>query len=223
MSAETPYLRSLLQAAFRAALLAAALFLPSRDAGWLAGWLYAGGFAAWSILNVLLLGRSQPGLLRLRETEAPAAVEAWDKFFVYASAALLALLLLVCGGEGPAARFTAVSAGAFGVIFAALGLFTWALLCNPHASGVAVVRPGQATVDAGPYRALRHPVYFASIIIAGCTPAALGAASAYVPALLLALLVAVRAGLEDRLLLRSLPGYKEYAARVPHRLLPGIW
>ena len=38
----------------------------------------------------------------------------------------------------------------------------------------------------------------------------------------LALLI-VRIGVEERLLRRELPGYGEYAARVPYRLLPGIW
>ena len=33
----------------------------------------------------------------------------------------------------------------------------------------------------------------------------------------------VRLRLEERFLRRELPGYSEYAARVPHRLLPGIW
>ena len=36
-------------------------------------------------------------------------------------------------------------------------------------------------------------------------------------------LVMGRLKLEERFLQRELPGYGEYAARVPHRLLPGIW
>jgi protein-S-isoprenylcysteine O-methyltransferase Ste14 len=33
----------------------------------------------------------------------------------------------------------------------------------------------------------------------------------------------VRLRLEERFLRRELPGYSEYAVRVPYRLLPGIW
>jgi protein-S-isoprenylcysteine O-methyltransferase Ste14 len=33
----------------------------------------------------------------------------------------------------------------------------------------------------------------------------------------------VRTALEDRTLQNELEGYKEYAARVHYRLLPGIW
>jgi protein-S-isoprenylcysteine O-methyltransferase Ste14 len=35
--------------------------------------------------------------------------------------------------------------------------------------------------------------------------------------------VVTRLVLEERFLRRELPGYGEYAARVRHRLLPGIW
>ena len=35
--------------------------------------------------------------------------------------------------------------------------------------------------------------------------------------------IAVRTALEDRMLRDGLPGYREYAARVRHRLVPGAW
>jgi len=223
MTAGTPYFRIACMAAFRTCLLGAALFVPAADPRWAAGWLYLAAYAAWSGANIVLLGRSQPALLRLRETEAPEASEAWDKVFITSSTALLGATLLVCGLEGPAAPFGAVAAAAFAVIFAALAVFTWALLSNPFAAGAALLQPGQAPSDKGPYRAVRHPVYLASIVISVATPAALGSRSALLPAVLLALAIAARTALEDRLLLRGLPGYRDYAARVAYRLLPGIW
>jgi protein-S-isoprenylcysteine O-methyltransferase Ste14 len=38
-----------------------------------------------------------------------------------------------------------------------------------------------------------------------------------------ALLILLRTALEDRTLQLELEGYKEYAARVKYRLVPGIW
>ncbi|MDD2806062.1 MAG: hypothetical protein PHV33_10945 [Elusimicrobiales bacterium] len=223
MTAGTPYLRIAFLAAFRACLLGAALFVPGGSFRWTAGWAYLGTYAAWSCANIILLGRRQPALLRLRETEAPPAAEAWDKAFITVSTALLGATVLICGLEGPASAFGPVSAAAFAAILAALAAFSWALLSNPFAAGAAVLQPGQTPADKGPYRAVRHPVYLASIVISAATPAALGSRSAWLPAGLLALAIAARAAMEDRLLLRGLPGYKEYAARVPYRLLPGIW
>jgi len=40
---------------------------------------------------------------------------------------------------------------------------------------------------------------------------------------LIDILFVVRTAMEDRTLMEELPGYKEYAARVRYRLLPGIW
>ena len=36
-------------------------------------------------------------------------------------------------------------------------------------------------------------------------------------------LVVVRLTMEERFLRGALPGYDQYATRVPHRLVPGIW
>jgi protein-S-isoprenylcysteine O-methyltransferase Ste14 len=45
--------------------------------------------------------------------------------------------------------------------------------------------------------------------------------AAMVPLFLL--LFAIRIHIEERTLREGLPGYADYAARVRHRLLPGIW
>jgi protein-S-isoprenylcysteine O-methyltransferase Ste14 len=51
----------------------------------------------------------------------------------------------------------------------------------------------------------------------------LGAAWALIPGALGGLLLFIRTILEDRTLQRELDGYREYAARVRYRLLPGVW
>jgi protein-S-isoprenylcysteine O-methyltransferase Ste14 len=37
------------------------------------------------------------------------------------------------------------------------------------------------------------------------------------------IVIVLRTAMEDRLLYHSLAGYKEYAARVRYRLIPGVW
>jgi protein-S-isoprenylcysteine O-methyltransferase Ste14 len=41
--------------------------------------------------------------------------------------------------------------------------------------------------------------------------------------MLIAMLMVIRAALEDRTLQAELPGYAEYARQVRYRLLPGVW
>ena len=222
--ARPPYKIIFFRPAARVFLLGLLLFLPAPGMRWPAGWLYFGLYAAWSVLNIVLLTRRSPGLLSLREDRRPAASESWDKAFMFLGAFLLACLLLACSVEAaPSAGFILLTAAAFVCLCAAYGLFTWALLSNRFAIGVATVQEGQVPADNGPYAAVRHPIYLAAIVIFISTPAALGSTGGFVPAALLALLVLARTALEDRLLLRSLPGYREYAGRVPYRLLPGVW
>lgn len=217
-----PYLKISFRAAGRVLLLGVLLFLP-RGPLWPAGWLYLGLYAAWSALNIALLGRRSPGLLFLREAVRPPASEFWDKIFVSVCGFLLIVLVFVCAAEATPSGLTLLPAAAFLCICAAYGLFTWALLSNRFAIGVVALQEGQVPADKGPYAAVRHPIYLAAMIIFGFTPAALGSTTGFIPAALLSVFVAARAALEDRLLLRSLPGYGEYAGRVPYRLLPGVW
>jgi protein-S-isoprenylcysteine O-methyltransferase Ste14 len=46
--------------------------------------------------------------------------------------------------------------------------------------------------------------------------------STFIAPIALALLV-WRTMVEDRMLQRDLPGYADYATRVPYRLVPGVW
>jgi len=50
-----------------------------------------------------------------------------------------------------------------------------------------------------------------------------GSAFGLIPAAIAIAALVARTFLEDRTLLTKLPGYAEYARRVRHRLLPGIW
>ena len=83
---------------------------------------------------------------------------------------------------------------------------------------------GQHVVTTGPYAFIRHPGYLAGFVIILASGVALGSwvAAAVliipsVPGLL------YRAITEDRVLQAELPGYRDYAARVRWRVLPGIW
>jgi len=79
-------------------------------------------------------------------------------------------------------------------------------------------------IDAGPYKFVRHPGYL-SILVGGifASPLLLNSWWAFVPAALCAVSLVIRTALEDRTLLKGLPGYEEYALRTRYRLFPGVW
>jgi protein-S-isoprenylcysteine O-methyltransferase Ste14 len=82
---------------------------------------------------------------------------------------------------------------------------------------------GHHVIDRGPYAWVRHPGYAGALLAHLALPLALGAPRALLPAALGTLLMSLRAVYEERRLARELPGYAEYAARVRHRLVPGVW
>lgn len=78
-------------------------------------------------------------------------------------------------------------------------------------------------VDSGVYSVVRHPMYAGiglyNIGLALWLESYAGAIVALVPVAVLA----VRIVFEERFLKRSLPGYQEYARKVPYRLVPYVW
>lgn len=101
----------------------------------------------------------------------------------------------------------------------------WAVTVNRFFSGVVRVQTdrGQYVVTTGPYRWLRHPGYLGMVVGYPMLVLAIGSWWGFVLAAACVPLVIRRLRLEDRYLEAHLPGYREYAARVPKRLIPGVW
>ena len=127
--------------------------------------------------------------------------------------------------HGSAAVPTAVQALALVGLAAVFAIWHWAMRVNPFFSvAVRLQRErGHRVVSAGPYRFVRHPGYAAFVLLGWCGALALGSwwAAAFHVAVIV--LFVRRAALEDRMLLEELEGYREYAARVRYRFLPGVW
>ncbi len=107
----------------------------------------------------------------------------------------------------------------------ALSVNFWALQANRFYSSVVRIQSdrGQVVIDGGPYRFVRHPGYSATLCAMFAGGIALGSWLAMLPVLGFAALFLRRTLIEDRLLLTELPGYREYALRVRHRLVPGVF
>jgi protein-S-isoprenylcysteine O-methyltransferase Ste14 len=121
-----------------------------------------------------------------------------------------------------------------GTIVSSLGLmlFVWgwwiahrSLQDNAFASAVVRYQRERQhkVIDTGAYGIVRHPMYAGAVVlmvgIALWLQSYAGALGAAVP---LGLLV-LRIGVEERFLLRELPGYRAYAAKVRYRLVPYLW
>jgi protein-S-isoprenylcysteine O-methyltransferase Ste14 len=99
----------------------------------------------------------------------------------------------------------------------------WVLKVNSFAGRTIQVEAGQKVISKGPYRFVRHPMYSGSVVIWLFTPLALGSYVAWPAFALLVPFYVFRLLNEEKVLRQELPGYAEYCARTPFRLVPGVW
>jgi protein-S-isoprenylcysteine O-methyltransferase Ste14 len=144
--------------------------------------------------------------------------------------ALFVTHLVVAGIEAGRYRWTppvpvTVECVAFVAFTLGFAVVMWAMNVNPFYSPVVRIQTerGHTLVTSGPYRWVRHPGYAATLMVCLASGMALGSWAAVVVLLPFVPFLLYRTITEDAFLKKSLPGYLEYAARVRHRLLPGVW
>jgi protein-S-isoprenylcysteine O-methyltransferase Ste14 len=221
-------LRWLLRVDLFVAILAASLFLSAGQMDWGMGWVYVGVLVGNQILTALILIPSSPELLVERgRSEGPRDL---DRVLASVMALYGPVVALIVAGLDrrngwPPAMPLALQLVALAVAVLGGLLTIWAMASNRFFYGTLRVEPdrGHTVASTGPYRALRHPGYAGAILFQLATPILLGSLWALIPAALTATAIIVRTALEDRALQGRLEGYRDYAAKVCYRLLPGIW
>lgn len=77
-------------------------------------------------------------------------------------------------------------------------------------------------VDQGPYRLVRHPIYFGVILgavglaLAFANPAAVIVSLVFIPFFM------AKTGFEEDRLVENVPGYREYRSTIPYRIIPRV-
>ena len=211
-------------------LLAGILFLSSGRLDWWFAWVYLGIFVLGVGVNSFVLLRVNPELIAERALQFTPETKKWDRILATIWGLMSAIVsLLVAGldkrfGWSPQIPLTvqliAMLLHMFGSAFAG-----WALVSNAFFAGTVRIQTerGHAVVSTGPYRIVRHPGYAAWILSGLATPVMLASLWALLPATLAQGALVLRTVLEDRTLREELPGYRDYARKVRHRLVPGIW
>ncbi|MBT6154187.1 MAG: isoprenylcysteine carboxylmethyltransferase family protein [Planctomycetaceae bacterium] len=129
--------------------------------------------------------------------------------------------LLICGiafAIAPSANTWPLAAQyvfACGTLFAVVSVFTLG-------RSFAVLPALREIVATGPYRVVRHPIYFGEMLmVVGCFVAK--PTGLTVLPLLAALPCLITRVLAEESLLRESDRYRDYAIQVRWRLIPGIW
>lgn len=95
----------------------------------------------------------------------------------------------------------------------------------PEVEGIVRIQHqrGHTVISSGPYHFVRHPGYVGFMLTLTGLPLALGSYWALLPGAVGIAILCMRTRLEDTMLQRELPGYRDYTQRTPFRLLPGVW
>lgn len=106
------------------------------------------------------------------------------------------------------------------LLVAGTGWSVWSL--RHLGRNLSVIAQARAVCGRGPYRFVRHPLYLGEIVSCLGLALAAGRAIAFCLWAVLVLMQAYRAVREEQVLLRALPGYRDYRARTA-ALLPGVF
>jgi protein-S-isoprenylcysteine O-methyltransferase Ste14 len=216
------------QLLFQQALTAVIFFASAGTWRWWRGWLYFGlSFFVVLCTAIYVLPRNPEVIAERGKLHKGSA--RFDKIFLGIYTALLAAAIVVAGLD--AVRFGWALLGPVwavaGALLLSIGMVpvAWAMAVNRHLEPLVRIQQdrGHHVVTTGPYRSIRHPMYFGLILQIAAEPMVLGSAWAFVPSFAAIVSVIVRTALEDRTLQRDLPGYADYARRTRYRLLPGLW
>jgi protein-S-isoprenylcysteine O-methyltransferase Ste14 len=223
-------LRVLLQVLVFVVLVPFLPLLISGHWGWWEAWVYALVGVLTFAISRFLAARRHPDLLaeRARFLDHEDA-KPWDRLLAPLVGLGGGLVPLVAGldalfGWSPAFNLP-TKVLALALILGGYALASYALIENRFFSGMVRIQTDRdhRVVSTGPYRWMRHPGYAGSLLAYLATPLFLDSRWAFLPAVLITVVLVIRTNLEDQTLQDELGGYREYAGRVRYRLLPGVW
>lgn len=225
----TPAIRKrLIQVGFMVLIQAVVLFTSAWKWNWWNAWAFLGTYLVFLGFNAIVLLGKHKELVEERSQIGEGA-KGWDKVIGIITGIGGFAILILAGLDERFAWPGSIRFGtqiiAFILLAVSYPLFTWAMVSNKYFSTIVRIQKdrGHTVQTGGPYRIVRHPGY-ASLLISYITlPIALGSLWACIPMAMLVANLFLRTALEDRTLLKELEGYKEYAAQVRHRIIPGVW
>ena len=205
-------------------LVGALIFLPAGTLAFTSGWLLMGVLFVPMFLAGLVMLAKDPNLLRSRLDAKEKAKE--QNLVVKLSGLMFIAGFVIAGldyrfGWLPLPK--AVSVVATVVFLISYALYAEVLRENAYLSRTIRVQEGQKVVDTGLYGIVRHPMYFATVLLFLSIPLVLGSLFAFLIFLMYPFLIAKRIQHEEVFLAQELDGYEAYRQKVKYRMIPFVW
>ncbi len=210
--------------------IAMALFLSAGSFRWIAGWIFLILFFGFIVIMSVWLLSHDPDLLWERMTGlARPNQKRWDRVLMSLVIIVFIVWLFLMPLDAVRLQWSdmPVEIQAFGGIVLLISFYLFYLVIreNPYLSPAVLVQKEreQTVIKTGPYHYVRHPYYFASILFFLGTTLLLGSWYGLIPALILTILIVIRALMEEKTLQKELQGYDVYMVEVRYRFIPHIW
>jgi protein-S-isoprenylcysteine O-methyltransferase Ste14 len=221
-------LQALISLGMSLAVMLAAMFLPAGTWDWPRGWMFFGAFCVFTAIACIWIWNRNPGLFAAR-SKIQKGTKPWDVPVTIGIILSFAAILPVSALDD--ARFHWApqpdSVVWLGHVLFAIGYMgtAWAQSENRHFEATVRIQTDRNhhVIDTGPYAFIRHPGYAFAIPMMAGMPLALGSLYGLIPALIAFGFLVIRTLGEDAALKAELTGYREYAARVKQRWIPGVW
>jgi protein-S-isoprenylcysteine O-methyltransferase Ste14 len=209
-------------------IMGVALFWSAGKINWWPAWAALAVMAAWVAATGYVILRFNPALLAERLGPRKGA-KTWDTA-IMSLVGILQLARYIVAGLDQRYGWTgdfplALQIAALILSVPGYAIVVWATASNAFFSQIVRIQEERdhKVVSSGPYRYIRHPAYAGAILYELAVPLLLASWWALLLSSLSAALLILRTYLEDRTLQTELPGYVDYARKVPYRLLPGLW
>jgi len=199
-------------------------FLPAGSLKYWQAWIYCGVIFTSIFFITIYLIKNDPKLLKRRMKYKEKEKE---QKIITKIATLIFLIGFIIPGFDYRYHWSNVPATiviiANTVILLSYIFFFLIFKENSYGSRTIEVEKGQKVISTGPYSIVRHPMYLGATLMFLCTPLALGSFWSLIAFAPSPLIFIFRILNEEKVLLRDLPGYKEYCQKTQYRLLPFIW
>ena len=218
------FLQAIIKFVFGVLLVGLLVFLPAGSFRYFQGWLFMGILFVPMFIAGLVMMAKNPKLL---ESRLNAKEKQMDQSMVVKLSGLMFLAGFIVAGLD--FRFgwlplpAGVSIGAAVVFLIAYVIYAEVLRENTYLSRTIEVQENQKVIDTGLYGMVRHPMYFATVLLFLAMPLVLGSLISFVIFLAYPFLIAKRIKGEEAFLEQELTGYKEYKEKVKYRLIPFVW
>ena len=211
---------------FAERLIGAALFLLGAGSFDLRSGIFFAIYIIVALVSGVIIYRKNPETLKERgkvNTNSPK----WDKILllVFWLSAFF-IVYFAAGKTVPLGKEIEFDFIAGMVIYLVSAVITVkAMLENTFLESTARLQPerNQTVIQTGPYSIVRHPTYSAVLLWCVAVRCIFPSAEVFILALAISVVIIIRTELEDEMLKKGLPGYKEYSEKVKYRLIPFVW